>query len=107
MNFSYTEEQQSIFDLASQILIKGTPPARLLELERAEGPRFDPELWAKLGQSGLIGVAVPTEYDGGGLTFLEVAGVISGVGATAQGDMIEDNVVESKEIYELIGERND
>ena len=83
MNFSYTEEQQSIFDLASQILIKGTPQERLLELERAEGPRFDPELWAKLGQSGLIGVAVPTEYDGGGLTFLEVAGVIEHIGRTS------------------------
>ena len=43
MNFSYTEEQQAIFDLAShRSSRKGTPQERLLELERAEGPRFDP-----------------------------------------------------------------
>ena len=53
MNFSYSEEQQAIFDLADQILKEGTPQERLLELERADGPRFDPALWAKLGEAGL------------------------------------------------------
>ena len=82
MNFSYTEEQQAIFELAAQILKEGTPQDRLLALERGEGPRFDPELWAKLGESGLIGLGVPAEYDGGGLAFLEIAGVIEHIGRT-------------------------
>ena len=80
MNFAYTEEQQAIFDLAAQILGEGTPSERLLELERAEGPRFDPDLWAKLAQAGLVGVAVPVQYAGGGLGFLEVAGVLEQIG---------------------------
>ncbi|MBJ18903.1 MAG: acyl-CoA/acyl-ACP dehydrogenase [bacterium] len=82
MNFSYSEEQQAIFDLASQILKDGTPQERLLELERAEGPRFDPDLWARLGQAGLLAIAVPEPYDGGGLGFVEVAGVIESIGCT-------------------------
>ena len=82
MNFSYSEEQQAIFDLASQILGEGTPQTRLLELERAEGPRFDPDLWAKLGEAGLVAIGVPEAYDGGGLGFVEIAGVIEHIGRT-------------------------
>ena len=82
MNFSYTEEQQAIFDLASQILFEGTSQERLREVERSEGPRFDAELWTKLRESGLVGLAIPEAYDGGGLGFLELAGVMEHIGRT-------------------------
>ena len=82
MNFSYSEEQQAIFDLAAQILTEGAVPERMLALERGDGPRFDPELWGKLGQAGLVGLAVPEAWDGGGLGFLEVAGVLEQIGRT-------------------------
>jgi acyl-CoA dehydrogenase len=83
MNFSYSDEQQAIFDLASQILSDGTPQERLREIEQAEGPRFDPELWTRMGEAGLVGIAVPEPYDGGGLGFLELAGVMEQIGRTA------------------------
>lgn len=82
MNFSYSEEQQAIFDLAEQILTEGTPQERLLALERSDGPRFDAELWARMGEAGLLAIAVPEAYDGGGLGFVEVAGVIERIGRT-------------------------
>ena len=82
MDFSYSEEQQAIFDLASQILSEGSPAEKLLALERSGGPRFDTGLWASVGEAGLVGVAVPSEYDGGGLSFLEVCGVLEHVGRT-------------------------
>jgi len=82
MNFSYSDEQQAIFDLAGQILKEGTAPARLLEIERSKGPRFDPELWAKLGEAGLVGLAIPEDFDGGGCGFVELAGVMEQVGRT-------------------------
>ena len=63
MNFSPTEEQQAIFDLAKQILTEGTPQARLLEIERSDGPRFDPELWAKLGHDETLAYYAWPEYD--------------------------------------------
>ena len=82
MNFSYTEEQQAVFDLAAKILTEGTPQARLLEIERSDGPRFDSELWVKLGEAGLCGLAVPEECDGAGLGFVELAGVMEQIGRT-------------------------
>jgi len=83
MDFSYTEEQQSIVDLASQILRDGTAQDRLREIEKADGPRFDRELWSQVGEAGLLGVAVPEEHGGAGLGFLEVAGILEQVGRTA------------------------
>ena len=82
MDFSYTEEQRAIFDLAQQILKEGTPPSRLLEIERAEGPRFDLDLWTKLGGAGLCGLAVPEAFGGGGFGFVELAGVLEQIGRT-------------------------
>jgi alkylation response protein AidB-like acyl-CoA dehydrogenase len=83
MDFSYSEEQQAIFDLAKQILEDGTPQERLREIERADGPRFDRDLWKTLAESGLLGIAVPEAYGGGGLGFLEVAGIVEQVGRSA------------------------
>ncbi len=82
MDFSYSDEQQAIFDLAKQILSEGTPADRLLEIERADGPRFDLELWAKLGEAGLVGLAIPEDCDGGGCSFIDLAGVIEQIGRT-------------------------
>jgi alkylation response protein AidB-like acyl-CoA dehydrogenase len=80
MDFSHTDEQQAIFELAGQILEDGTSQERLLEIERAAGPRFDPELWKAFGEAGLVGLAIPEAYDGGGQGFLEVAGVMEKIG---------------------------
>jgi len=38
MDFSYTEEQQAIFDLAAQILQNGASQERLREIEDGAGP---------------------------------------------------------------------
>jgi alkylation response protein AidB-like acyl-CoA dehydrogenase len=83
MDFSYSEEQQSIIDLAGQILRDGTPQERLREIEKADGPRFDKELWTQLGEAGLLGVTIPEEQGGAGLGFLEAASIVEQVGRTA------------------------
>ena len=59
MDFSYSEEQQAILDLASQILDDGTPRERLREIELADGPRFDADLWKQIAEAGLLAVAIP------------------------------------------------
>jgi alkylation response protein AidB-like acyl-CoA dehydrogenase len=82
MDFSYSEEQQAILDLAKQILGDGTSQEQLREIERADGPRFDRELWSQLAKAGLLGIAVAEEYGGAGLGFLEVAGIVEQVGRT-------------------------
>jgi alkylation response protein AidB-like acyl-CoA dehydrogenase len=102
MDFSYSEEQQAIFDLAKQILEDGTSQERLREIERADGPRFDHDLWKTLADSGLLGIAVPEEYGGGGLGFLEVAGIVEEVGrSTAPIPFLESVVLGALPIFEF------
>jgi alkylation response protein AidB-like acyl-CoA dehydrogenase len=83
MDFSYSEQQKSILDLASQILRDGTSQVRLREIEATAGPRFDRALWEKLAEAGLLAVAIPEQFDGAGLGFVEVGGIIQQIGRTA------------------------
>ena len=48
----------------------------------ADGSRFDRELWAELGSAGLLGLALPEEYDGAGLGLVELCRVLVEVGRT-------------------------
>jgi alkylation response protein AidB-like acyl-CoA dehydrogenase len=83
MNFSYSDEQQAAIELAGQILRDHAEPKRLLALEKAGGPRFDRELWAKLGEAGLIGPGIAESDGGAGLGFLVEAGILEQLGRTA------------------------
>ena len=83
MDFSYSEQQKSILDLASQILRDGTSQVRLREIEATAGPRFDRALWEKLAEAGLLAVAIPEQFDGAGLGFVEVGVIIQQIGRTA------------------------
>jgi alkylation response protein AidB-like acyl-CoA dehydrogenase len=83
MDFRYSEEQKSILELATQILRDGTSQERLREVEAAEGPRFDRELWGKLAEAGLLAVAIPEAFDGAGLGFMEVGAIVEQIGRTA------------------------
>jgi len=82
MDFALTEDQQSLRDLARQILSEGATPDRLKELERESWSVFDRELWQRLADAGITGIAVPEAQGGGGLGFLEIATVLEEVGRT-------------------------
>jgi alkylation response protein AidB-like acyl-CoA dehydrogenase len=82
VDFSYSEDQQAILELARQILTDGTSQERLREVERTGPPRFDRELWARLADAGLLGLAIAEEHGGSGLSFLEVAAIAEQVGRT-------------------------
>jgi len=83
MDFSLSDEQQAITALAKQILGDGATHERLRSIERGGGPRFDPELWRKLAQAGLVGVAIPEAQGGGGLGFVELMLVLEEIGRRA------------------------
>jgi alkylation response protein AidB-like acyl-CoA dehydrogenase len=83
MDFSYTEQQSAILDLAAQILADGTSQERLREVERAQGPRIDRALWGRFAEAGLLAAAIPEAYDGAGLGFVEVAGILERIGRRA------------------------
>jgi alkylation response protein AidB-like acyl-CoA dehydrogenase len=81
MDFSFSEEQEDLQGLAKQILEGELTNERLKEVEGGED-NFDRELWAKLAEAGVLGIAVPEAHGGGGYGFLETALVLEQVGRT-------------------------
>ncbi|MCK9275592.1 MAG: acyl-CoA dehydrogenase family protein [Syntrophales bacterium] len=64
MNFGPTEEQQMVKDMVKRFVDEEIKP-KAEELDRTH--RHPQEICRKLGEMGLMGVAVPTEYDGAGM----------------------------------------
>ena len=83
MDFSLSDEQQSIVDLTAQILKDKSSHERLREIETGGGDRFDPALWKAFAEAGLLGIAIPETYGGGGLGFLELSLIIEQIGRRA------------------------
>jgi alkylation response protein AidB-like acyl-CoA dehydrogenase len=74
MDFDLTPEQQDAAALARTILTDRCTPQRQRDVE-ATGTRFDRELWAALGDAGLLGLALPEDDGGAGLGLLELYAV--------------------------------
>ena len=81
MDFTFTPEQDEAAELAAKILSDRATNERMKAVE-ADGSRFDRELWAELGSAGLLGLALPEEYDGAGLGLVELCRVLVEVGRT-------------------------
>jgi 3-oxocholest-4-en-26-oyl-CoA dehydrogenase beta subunit len=81
MDFTFTTEQDEAAELAARILKDRATNERMKEVETG-GDRFDAELWSELGSSGLLGLALPEEYDGAGLGLIELCRVLVEVGRT-------------------------
>ena len=85
MDFSITDDQQSLQDLAKQILTERATHDHLKKLEAVSDESgswsiFDRELWQKLADAGITGIAVPESAGGAGLGFIEVGLVLEQVG---------------------------
>src|SRR6266850_1631650 len=79
MDFSPSEMERELRELARKILEEQATPDRLREIERAE-LNFDPDLWSALARANLLGVAVPAEHGGMGQGFAELAVLIEECG---------------------------
>ena len=85
MDFSITDDQQSLQDLAKQILTEQATHEHLKKLEALSNESgswsiFDRDLWQKLADAGITGIAVPESEGGAGLGFIEVGLVLEQVG---------------------------
>ena len=81
MDFTLTDEQQAIADLAHRILSEQLPPERLRELEQTDD-WFADDVWAELGKADLLGIALPEADGGGGYGILEACLIAEQVGRT-------------------------
>jgi 3-oxocholest-4-en-26-oyl-CoA dehydrogenase beta subunit len=71
MDFTFSEEQDAVRDLATQVMEGHATPERVKEIERSE-ERVDRELWRALADAGLLAIAVPEEHGGSGLGLAEL-----------------------------------
>jgi len=102
MDFSLSEDQQAIAELAAKILADKASHERQREIETRGGPRFDRELWRAVADAGLLGIAVPEAHAGAGLGFLEVAAILEQVGRrTAPMPLFETVVLAALPIAEF------
>ena len=85
MDFSYSEEQEAVRQLAGQIFGDRSTHDRLKEIEATagdDGP-FDRELWKELAGAGLLGIHLGEDVGGAGLDFVAACLVIEAAGRTA------------------------
>jgi alkylation response protein AidB-like acyl-CoA dehydrogenase len=79
MDFSFTEEQETLRREARSFLEERFPTERVAELaDSDEG--WDPSSWRELAELGWLGVSVSEDRGGAGLTFLEEAVLLEELG---------------------------
>jgi acyl-CoA dehydrogenase len=84
MDFSFSEEQEAVRELAGRIFTDLATHERLRELEsEPDGERFDGKIWAELAAAGLLGIALPEDVGGAGLGFVETCLVVEAAGRSA------------------------
>lgn len=79
MDFTFTDEQETVAKVARQLFEHRATPEHLTELEAGE-TRYDAALWAELAAADLLGIALPESVGGTGGGFLELGVLLSEVG---------------------------
>jgi alkylation response protein AidB-like acyl-CoA dehydrogenase len=79
MDFSYSEEQSALRELARKILEEQATPERIREIERGE-ERLDLALWRELAKANLLGAALPERFGGSGYGFFELCLLLEELG---------------------------
>jgi len=79
LEFTFTEEQETVRELAREILEKEASTDRVKQVSASESAQDD-ELWAKLAEANLLGIAIPEAHGGMGMGFLELCCLLEEVG---------------------------
>ena len=72
MKFHFNEEEQEILTMLHDFCLKEVAP---IAAEVDENERFPEETWHKLADMGMMGVPMPEEYGGAGLSYLNYIAV--------------------------------
>jgi alkylation response protein AidB-like acyl-CoA dehydrogenase len=84
MDFSFSEEQEAVGELATRIFTDLSTHERLRAIEaEPDSDRFDTKLWAELAAAGLLGIALPESVGGAGLGFVETGLIVEAAGRSA------------------------
>jgi alkylation response protein AidB-like acyl-CoA dehydrogenase len=79
MDITFTEEQEMLRKSASDFLATECPKTKVRELEEDE-KGYSPEIWQKMAGLGWMGLVIPEEYDGTGMTFQDLTILVEQMG---------------------------
>jgi len=82
MDFSYSEEQQTVRGLAREILEREATQERLRAAERG-ADWHEAALWRQLSDANLLGIAIPESLGGMGMSFCELCVLLEELGRAA------------------------
>ena len=80
MNFAFSEDQEMVRDAARRLLAERSTMERVHQIMDDPKAHYDQPLWEQMAENGWIGLAVPEEYGGSGLGYLEACVVAEEVG---------------------------
>lgn len=79
MHLSLSEEQKILTEMARDFLRDKFPREMLDRIDQAE-LGYSPEIWKEMAALGWTGLAIPEEYGGAGMGFLELALLLEEIG---------------------------
>ena len=92
MNFALSEEQEQLRHQAREILGHECPPSRVRKLMESESA-FDPDLSRVFAEAGWLGILVPEDLGGAGLSLLDAVVLLGEMGrAVVPGPFLASSV---------------
>jgi len=79
MDLDFTEEQKMLQKTVSDFLASKCPKTKVRELEEDE-KGYSPEMWKEMADLGWMGLIIPEEYGGMGMTFQDLTIVLEEMG---------------------------
>ena len=79
MDFTLSEEQEMVKTMARDFLTDKCPKTFVKEMEEDE-KGYSPEMWKEMAELGWMGLALPEEYGGSGMSFLDLAVLLEETG---------------------------
>jgi len=93
MDITFTEEQEMLRKSARDFLAAECPRTRVTELEE-DDRGYSPEAWDKMAGLGWMGLAIPEEYDGMGMSYQDLTILIEEMGRNVLPGPFGSTVVE-------------
>ena len=80
MNFDYTDDQKALKDEARRFLLAASPLSVARGVLEHPAAGYDAALWARIGEQGWCGAAIPENYGGLGLGYVELCALAEELG---------------------------
>jgi alkylation response protein AidB-like acyl-CoA dehydrogenase len=80
MNFDYSDEQKQLRDEIRRVLAKECPSGKVRSLLNAASAGWDEGLWSVIAAQGWLGTAIPEEFGGVGLGYVELCVIAEELG---------------------------